>query len=291
MKSIVIIHGLASKPAVDTLARRYRKYLNEGVGTEISESHVHTVYWADLMGYAPVTAASDEYVEGANNFRELSGLERSLITIRSQLRKRLKDAVESNISEYLDPNQPDRQGVIRDIAVNVFGRIVNRKAQGIYERFLPDLDRYFNKGSREPVKRRLTDVLDGTVGEVCVIAHSMGSIVALDVLLHEQHTIDRLITIGSPLGIKVVQNHLLTGDASIANLKDKLGTWHNFYDRLDVVALDHDLNDDYHAVQIEDEAVENLFVDAEGNRNHHKSYGYLRAPALGGVVRSFLQGA
>jgi hypothetical protein len=117
----------------------------------------------------------------------------------------------------------------------------------------------------------------------------MGSIVALDVLLHDNQKVNQFISIGSPLGIKVVQNQITTENQRISTLTQTLRGWHNFYDRLDVVALDHDLNDDFHAVQIADTAIHNLFVDKEGDRNHHKSYGYLRTPALGGVVRSFLQ--
>lgn len=289
MKHIVIIHGLASKPAQAVLAQRYRIHLSEGVGQDISPQQLNVVYWADLMGYAPDTAATDEYNEHGEKFRPYSLLEKLVVGVRSQLRQQLKDTLESRLSAYLNPQQPDRAGILRDVAVDIFGQIVNRKAERIYERFLPDLDRYFNRGQRQPVKQRLIDVLDQTGEQTCLIAHSMGSIIALDVLLHDPRRVAQFITIGSPLGLQVIQNHIGVDTQGLAALSERLGSWHNLYDCLDVVALDHDLADDFGSIPITDTAVENLFIDKAGERNPHKSYGYLRTQKLGTMVRGYLR--
>jgi hypothetical protein len=42
-------------------------------------------------------------------------------------------------------------------------------------------------------------------------------------------------------------------------LAQRIEAWHNFYDRLDIVALDADLNDDYDGV-IGDEPIRNTFI-------------------------------
>ena len=76
--------------------------------------------------------------------------------------------------------------------------------------------------------------------------------------------------------------------------------WVNFADRKDPVALDVHLRDDYKensdAVQCEDDLVDNDYRikkrgKTEFDRNHHKSYGYLRTPEFSALVKSFLSTA
>lgn len=68
--------------------------------------------------------------------------------------------------------------------------------------------------------------------------------------------------------------------------------WTNFADRRAPVALDVHLADDYapndRGVQVKDDLVINNYVNQTGKANYHKMYGYLRAPELSEVVRSFL---
>ena len=97
-----------------------------------------------------------------------------------------------------------------------------------------------------------------------------------------------LITIGSPLGVTVVQEQINLNSVTRRAIPRRVNRWFNFYDRLDVVALDTDLADDFPGVPLLDVRVRNEFVAKDGDRNHHKSYGYLRAKPLGEVVRDFL---
>jgi hypothetical protein len=70
-------------------------------------------------------------------------------------------------------------------------------------------------------------------------------------------------------------------------------SWMNFADTLDPVALDTHLSDDYDAnsgsVEVKDDIVENDYVGNGGERNHHKSYGYLRTPELSKYIRKFVE--
>ena len=118
----------------------------------------------------------------------------------------------------------------------------------------------------------------------------MGSIIALDLIGSGTRMIDLFVTIGSPLGIGVVQSQIELDDQAKGALPDKIGHWFNFFDRLDVVALDSDLEDDFPQIGPLDVRIKNEFINKDGERNHHKSYGYLRTKELGAVVAPFLAG-
>ena len=78
-------------------------------------------------------------------------------------------------------------------------------------------------------------------------------------------------------------------DATVCDdLHNRITTWFNLYDRLDTIALDSDLGDDFEPMPVVDVRIRNEFVTKEGERNHHKSYGYLRSPELGEIIRDIL---
>jgi hypothetical protein len=66
--------------------------------------------------------------------------------------------------------------------------------------------------------------------------------------------------------------------------------WINLSDLEDRVAINYDLNDDYgqnsHNVKIDDFQVFNDYV-IDGERNPHKSYGYLRSKQLADIIVEF----
>jgi len=289
-RHVVIIHGLGSKPPKEKLAQRYHKYLSEGVGVETPKDRLHLVYWADLMGYEPDGPARDEYKESAWNFKEYSLLEEIKFRGRGFVRSLAVEHIEKVIENYL--LKPDDSSV-KNIATELSGRALDIVSERIYSRFLPDLHRYFNEGKRALVKNRLSEGLNGVASDakVCLIAHSMGSIIALDLICSGTRMIDLFVTIGSPLGIGVVQSQIgIDDEAKKGALPDKIGDWFNFFDRLDVVALDSDLEDDFPQIGPLDVRIKNEFINKDGDRNHHKSYGYLRAKELGSVVGPFLAG-
>lgn len=71
--------------------------------------------------------------------------------------------------------------------------------------------------------------------ETVVIAHSLGTVVAYNVLLTRaaEHPVPRFLTLGSPLGVRALQRHL----ASPLVRPPAVGSWRNAYDERDVVAL------------------------------------------------------
>lgn len=291
-KHIVIIHGLASKPPAETLLERYRVHLGESVGSALSVEQVHLAYWADLMGYVPPDGpAADEYSPGGDNFRSYSFLERLRDVGQGLLRSVLLNSIEGTVSRAMeDPRLHER--AFAEMMQQLPEWLAGSPAQRVYGRFLPDMHRYFFGDQREHVRGRLQEKLDGlpSGSEVCLIAHSMGSIVAADLITERDGRIDMFVTMGSPLGIRVVQQHLDLAN-TIGRLRTRIGSWFNLYDRLDIVALDADLADDFSPCPVLDVRISNEFVNKDGDRNYHKSYGYLRCPEAGEIVRSFLSAA
>ena len=284
----VIVHGLASKPPEAVLAERYHRFLQESVRKPIATDRCHTVYWADLMGYVPPDGPEkDEFSDEGPNFEPYSFIEQFRFFLRGSVRTNFTTVVERSLNDALNSPTLDETRV-RVLLESIPEQLAGGPATLVYSRFLPDMHRYFFGDFRATVQDRLRESLDSipTGDRVCLIAHSMGSIVALDTLLGNTRDVDTLITIGSPLGISVVQEHLKITPSTKDKLGSKIGQWYNLYDRLDIVALDSDLQDDFDPLPILDVRVRNEFVTKDGERNHHKSYGYLRSPELGEIVRN-----
>jgi hypothetical protein len=103
---------------------------------------------------------------------------------------------------------------------------------------------FFDADQRQEIQARLRSILRPGAGPYVVIAHSQGSIIAYDVLRELAEgfiEVPLLVTIGSPLGLDEVQDHLrkpLVAPPVVAE-------WGNFADRLDPVAADRSLGDEF----------------------------------------------
>jgi pimeloyl-ACP methyl ester carboxylesterase len=159
-----------------------------------------------------------------------------------------------------------------------------------------DLRDYYGKSDvRNRVRNRLANALQRhTDNRVCLIAHSMGSIIAYDVLrMLEQHSpgIDHFVTIGSPLGLPVVTQHVRE-EFSNTLVPQQVRQWTNLADPRDKIALDCSLADDYRptpgGIRVQDDLVRNDYVDRAGKNDQHNGYGYLRTPELSDIVHRFL---
>ena len=128
---------------------------------------------------------------------------------------------------------------------------------------------------------------------VCLIAHSMESIIAYDVLrMLEQRPpgIDHFVTIGSPLGLPIVAQHARE-EFSTTTVPRQVRQWTNLADPGDKVALDCSLADDYRPPpgcnRVQNDLVHNGYVDRARKNDEHNNYGYLRTPELSDLVRGF----
>jgi len=86
-----------------------------------------------------------------------------------------------------------------------------------------------------------------TEGRVIVIAHSLGSVIAVDLIsrLPPDLTVDLLITVGSPLA-----SHLFGVETARLNERfphDRVRSWLNIYDPMDVVTMGRGIGTEYPA--------------------------------------------
>jgi pimeloyl-ACP methyl ester carboxylesterase len=162
----------------------------------------------------------------------------------------------------------------------------------------PDLHRYkHHRATRDAVRGRLRERLrtaQETGRQTMLIAHSMGSIVAYDVLRAAGHTLPGLriphfVTLGSPLGLSKVKEIV----SAPLRVPECVARWSNFADPRDYAARwDTRLSNDYRAsragVTVSDHLVINGYVSPSGKPNPHKIYGYLRTPEVSELIARFL---
>jgi hypothetical protein len=149
-------------------------------------------------------------------------------------------------------------------------------------RFSWEAAAYFvDRGKRAKMQERLQKALDAVADPIVLIAHSLGSVIAYDVLSEQRYSkrqIRLFITIGSPLGIPVIQCFLtrpLRAHRSIS-------AWYSFSDRWDPVALDQTLSDRFQpAGTIFDGRVMN-----PDRPLRHAAVGYLASHLVRRIIRA-----
>jgi hypothetical protein len=153
-------------------------------------------------------------------------------------------ASEMEIARWLPG--PVKQAIVKKAAMEAFYFLFDKE----YER--ADGQRF---KVRSELRRRLLKELAGATEKaekVVLVAHSMGTMVAYDVLRNcpECPLVDTLFTLGSPLGIREVQDELVAEGASDVDFPAaKLSRWINVYDPLDpVCGADPRLANDYQPV-------------------------------------------
>jgi lecithin:cholesterol acyltransferase len=278
--SIVIgIHGLKNKPAKDLLERYWVASLQEGLQRNhglTSSLTFELVYWADIQYPAPIPEAEldNPYIK-ADGHDPLQRYEGSpLDTVRAIAGKWGGRTIDKGKDLIGLSEQVDRLiGIAFDDLRDYYAKPDVRK--GIRDRLALALQRHEDK-------------------RVCLIAHSMGSIIAYDVLRTlEQRlpALDHFVTIGSPLGLPIVTQHI-RGEFSKTIVPQQVRQWTNLADPGDKVALDCSLADDYRSVpgtvQVQDVLVHNGYMDRLGKHDQHNGYGYLRTPELSDILRGFL---
>lgn len=132
---------------------------------------------------------------------------------------------------------------------------------------------------------------------ILLIAHSMGSVIAYDALwemtqnARDHLRIDRLLSLGSPLGQNYLQKRIFGHERSgKARYPDNIRRWTNLSAVGELTAIDRVLKNDFSEMielglveSIEDGDVYNFFK-LDGQLNVHAEYGYLVNEVIGRVV-------
>ena len=156
---------------------------------------------------------------------------------------------------------------------------------------------------REFVRGALRDAW-GEGRRVLVIAHSMGSVIAFDVLWElsrQQHSplrVDTFMSLASPLGLNFMRHRLLGRHASGAECyPDNIRRWHNLAAVGDLIPLQQRMAKDYRQMlelglveEIVDEVdLQNYFRGPHG-LNVHKCYGYMINPQVAAGIARWWRG-
>lgn len=298
---IIAIHGLDNKPPEKLLAKWWQKAIVDGLSVhqgKVNKFDFEMVYWADILYEHPL----DPTIKDA---KHPLYLDEPYIPMVMSKKPREKSRLKMLFDKF--ENVIDSLFLSKDHIINfeyIFDEVIQRKFK--------DLGTYYSKKltvdphvdephAKELIRSRLREVLKvHRKKNIMVIAHSMGSIIAYDVIHELQNEVDihTLITIGSPLGLPMIMKKIFDEQqqefdpTSKLNTPDNIKNWYNHSDEHDRVAMNHDLAEEFIAnkmgVKPIDSTVENDFQHWETD-NAHKSYGYLRTPEIAEHICKFLK--
>jgi subtilisin family serine protease len=163
-------------------------------------------------------------------------------------------------------------------------RLITKKLTRAFMRDVNDF--LFHPDKREAMGRTLSERLEAGGGPFVIIAHSQGTMIAYDVLRQLEKSdcdIRLFITIGSPLGLTEVQDVFRQWvPGGVLRVPACVTRWINVADRLDPIALDNDISNDFEPQGI----IENHsgFLNPDSPRHPHSATGYLKTEAVQAAV-------
>ena len=236
-------------------------------------------YWADLVYSAPIPLSKnpEPYLPAVGR----GPLPRGDTSVRAVATARVREGMEKLLEKLL--TAPLVENIVRDALESKY----------------PDLHRYrHHPVTRHDVQEQLREALrtaHAQSRDIMLIAHSMGTIVAYDVLRRAGRTLPGLrvshfVTLGSPLGLGGI-GEIVAGPLRVP---DCVARWSNLADPRDYAAeWNTRLSNDYRAnragVVVSDRLVTNGYVNTQGRPNPHKIYGYLRTPEMSELIADFVQ--
>jgi len=301
MESVILaIHGLRNKPPKELLTSWWKESIIEGfrvIDLPVPEFEFEIAYWANYLYPHPQDPDIqdpkhplylDEHYQPGTCFGP-----REPQTIGQQL-------------------SLDIQKQLMKLAAGKCG-FLNKESLTdiILHRMFVELDAYYHhslktaQGEEKPAKDLIRGELASLIRKhrkknILIIAHSMGSIIAYDVLAHvvPDIPVHSLITIGSPLGFPVVIKKIKQelkipedGSVMLPTPPNLYRHWNNFSDLEDVTCLNYNLRNHYacnrYKVRPFDTVIYSNY-EWKGKPNPHKSFGYLRAAEVTNVINSFL---
>ncbi|MBN1309575.1 MAG: hypothetical protein JXA18_16765 [Chitinispirillaceae bacterium] len=301
MKTILIgIHGLRNKPSKYILTDWWKKSIIEGfrvVNLPVPRFSIEIAYWAQYMHTRPQDAAIADQRDPRYLWEPyLSG---SFFGPREP--HTFKEKIKSDIHQEL----------LKLIAGETGFMNIDAISNAILHRMFIELDVYYHGTLRDEngVPHPARDLIRGELirllvkhrnKNICLLAHSMGTIIAYDVLLHGEPAVPvhTLITFGCPLGFPVIRKQIQRELGLGTKEEVKLPTpetirkrWMNFSDLEDVTCLNYNLRTHYHpneaGVRPYDRIVYNNY-ECGGVKNPHKAYGYLRTLDVTQALNTFL---
>ena len=299
-KIIIGVHGLGNKPPKELLKKWWRQAILEGlraIGNPRYTINFELVYWADILNPKPLNPDIAEEDDPLYLEHPYTPATHFVKKDASSLKRKFLDYVEKLMDEVF---------LNDDLTIN-FTKITDK----LIHRYFKDLESYYQATStdehgrkiytRDRIRKRLEYVLrKHRRKEILLIAHSMGTILTYDALtqIASDIEIDTLVTIGSPLGIPIVQSRISSEQSREDEKRSRLRSpenvrrfWYNMSDLDDRIAFNYNLSDDYdensrHVIP-RDFIVSNNY-EYKGDENPHSSFGYLRTPEMAETIDDFI---
>jgi hypothetical protein len=286
--TVVYVHGAGNKPPADALKRVWDQDLfGRDMGQRTTMAH-----YADLLHPTPGAIGADACTQeealaalvlaagATESAGEPAPDDGDLVAGLTPQGQRLALSLTMSMAAQAASQPPTlEEGLTAILPLPApLRRLLLRQ---LLQRLIPDADAYFFTNKKEPIRQRLRQALDAVAGPAVVVTHSLGTVIAYDVLREPRftnRTVPLLVTLGSPLGYTEIQDVV----TKPLQLPAPVRLWANFADPLDVVALDSTVADDFQgAPRIIDARVDNPAP------NNHAACGYLGA----GRVRSTVTAA
>ena len=298
-KTIIAIHGLGNKPPKEQLLEWGKKAISEGIknsGTDFSLPEMELVYWADIMYDKPLSP--DEKDRNSPYYLDevYTKAPKRYKVEQHDVRKKLLDYFKIAVYKiFLNKDYHLRYAFVSE-------KLMHKYFYELEVYFTEDeqFPASFNRGVKKKIIGRLTDTLEKHRNDdILLIAHSMGSIIAFDVLsfIARDFKINTFVTMGAPLGAPFVISRIAAharqtyGQVRLQTPETVMKRWYNFSDIRDKIALDYKLSDDFapnsHGVKVIDRLVTNNYV-MNSVANPHKSFGYLRTPEFIRLLEEFV---
>ena len=295
-KVIIAIHGLGNKPPKETLSSWWQLSIIEGlhnINKFIYIPKFEIAYWADILNEKPLNELITDTENPYYLDEKYTPAPKDFTPSDHSIRKKVLNFIEE---------QMDKIFLNKDLSTNF--KFVSDM---VFRNYFKELEIYYAENEnhtiskKEEIRNKLTNVLlKHKNDEIFLIAHSMGSIIAYDVLTFvlPDIKIDTFVTMGSPLGLPVIVSKIAKEFEQTFHKKERpktppgiISNWFNYSDLEDSVAINYNLANDYdeniHGVKVKDINIVNNYI-MNGERNPHKSYGYLRTPQFSETLNMFL---
>ena len=290
MAHVTFIHGISNKPPVEDLLHLWRSAISNGSAElNLGSSGVTTsmVYWADVLYAEPWESADFESAQGVATESDddenpvEQHAEGGSAEFLEKFAKRLGVDLEEKNEDSDQPYNADYEGLdAPNFEAIPLPRFIKRRLMKAFVRdvhaYLFNVDHSPRDGESYRVRdhirslfvNQLKEDAENKEGPHVVVAHSMGTVISYDCLKNVQDcsAVDGLLTIGSPLGLSEVQSELGPGFSFNDGYPTKVKSWSNYYDRLDPVALDARLANDYR--QDDEGVIEDVRVSNSGLWRH-----------------------
>jgi hypothetical protein len=188
------------------------------------------------------------------------------------------------VQAHLDPTAPQQKGIQNRWWFQAIVRAIDARLGAVtnftIEKALTDVFVYVTYPA---VRKQINAIIEAklTAEPTIVIGHSLGSVVAYDVIMKNRAQLDlvKFVTVGSPLGIRAISSKL-------GVLQNPAGAngWYNAYDERDVVAL-NPLDNRFFPVT---PSIKNYNSVRNSTDNRHGIVGYLDDPDVAAHVAAAL---